>query len=87
MSGPRNHTAFERSLHVRAEIRRAWLELLRRRPFRRHTAEHVRRELPVEMRGMGDTAINWHLRALDSASLGDGDRLPTEQCADDSGAA
>lgn len=79
MSGPRNRKAFERSLHVRGEIRRAWLELHRRRPFARHSAKDVARVLPFPLHV--DT-ISWHLRQLDAAE--DTDSFRAAECSGDS---
>jgi hypothetical protein len=84
VSTPRNAGAVERSLREREEIRRAWLDLLRQRPFARHSAKDVARLLPFQL---SDEAINWHLRKLDQAETVDADTLPTEQCSDDSRAA
>ncbi|MGH8228262.1 MAG: hypothetical protein ACREU3_10235 [Steroidobacteraceae bacterium] len=60
----RNHPALEHSQHVRATIRIAWLGLIRRQPFARHTARQVREALPAELAGLPERTVQWHMARL-----------------------
>jgi hypothetical protein len=61
----RKHKAVERSLRERAEIRRIWLELIRRAPFEQHTARAIGRRLSFNLT---DDAVRWHMRAIRAAA-------------------
>lgn len=65
MSGPRNRPAFARGQRAREAIRAAWLRLIERQPFRRHTARHVRLELPAQLRGLSERTLQWHMRQIE----------------------
>jgi hypothetical protein len=53
--------AVARSLREREEIRRVWLELIRRAPFERHAAGAIGRRLSFRLT---DDAVRWHMRAI-----------------------
>jgi hypothetical protein len=74
VSGPRNLRAFESSRRARAAIRGAWLGLIRRQPFRRYSARHIRRELPVEFAALPERTIQWHMQCI--AEEAERDELP-----------
>jgi hypothetical protein len=61
VSGPRDPKAVENSRRERAEIRRVWLELVQRNPFRRVTADLIRSHLPFQL---ARSTVYWHMEAI-----------------------
>lgn len=79
MTDPRNRKAFARGQRAREAVRAACLRLIERQPFRRrHTARHVRLELPTPFRGLSERTLQWHMRQIeleaDLTGLGCGQR-------------
>lgn len=62
MSAPRNRKAYRRGQRHRAEIKRAWLELLREQPFEPVTAAAIAARLPACPLTL--IGIRWHMARI-----------------------